>query len=213
MLKCNTSTVEAQVSRLEIKTQLHQLQIVAEHGAGLSPWEASSLAAIVEETIFQSAEAVTYRSGQLKYSCVKMSEPTGKPLDQCGMVAVRLTLFDAEDHRELPSEACGAAEDVGGDGWKVHRRVREGAWRRASAKRHDPRHGADADAQEDHHQEALRPAGDRPAGHPRDMPFGSRHRALHHLVQAGPDVPEKADDSGGDRLRRAQDAKTRPGIS
>ncbi len=130
MLKCNTTTVEAQVSRLEIKPQLQQLQIVAEHGAGLSPWEASSLAAIVEETIFQSAEAVTCRSGQLKYSCVKMSEPAEKPLDQCGMVAVRLTLFDAEDHWELPSEACGAAEDVGSDGWKVHRRVREGAWRR-----------------------------------------------------------------------------------
>lgn len=112
MLKCNTSTVEAQVSRLEIKTQLQQLQVAAEHGAGLSPWEASALAAIVEETFFQSADAVTYRSGQLKYSCVKMSEPAGKPLEQCGMVTVRLTLFDAEDRRELPAEACQRSRDM-----------------------------------------------------------------------------------------------------
>ena len=112
MLKCTTSTPEAQASRLEIKTQLQQLQIVAEHGAGLSPWEASTLAAIVDETFFQSADAVTYRSGQLKYSCVKMSEPAGKPLDQCGMVTVRLTLFDAEDRRELPSEACRRSTDM-----------------------------------------------------------------------------------------------------
>jgi len=101
MLQCNPSTTEAQTSRLEIKTQLQQLKIAAEHGAGLSPWEASALAEIVDETFFQSADAMTYRSGQLKYSCVKATEPAGKALTQCEMVTVRLTLFDQEDLGEL----------------------------------------------------------------------------------------------------------------
>ena len=71
MPQCSTSTAEAQATRLGIKTQLHQLEIAAQHGAGLSPWEASALADIVDETFFQTADAVTYRSGQLKYSCVR----------------------------------------------------------------------------------------------------------------------------------------------
>lgn len=112
MEKCSTSTVVSQTSRLEIKTQLQQLRIAAEHGAGLSPWEASALAEIVEETFFQSSDAVSYRSGQLKYSCVKSSEPAGKPLGQCEMVAVRLTLFDSEDRRELPSDNCQRSTDM-----------------------------------------------------------------------------------------------------
>lgn len=112
MIKCSTSSVEAQTSRVEIKSQLQQLQIAAEHGAGLSPWEAAALVGIVDETFFQSSEAVTYRSGQLKYSCVKVSEPAGKPLEQCGMVTVRLTLFDREDHRELPDDACQRSTDM-----------------------------------------------------------------------------------------------------
>ena len=112
MNKCSTSTAVAQTSRLEIKTQLQQLKIAAEHGAGLSPWEASALADIVDETFFQSSEAVTYRSGQLKYSCVRVTEPAGKPLGQCEMVSVRLTLFDREDRRELPAEACQRSTDM-----------------------------------------------------------------------------------------------------
>ena len=43
MLKSNTSSSDSQVSRLKIKTDLQQLQIAAQHGAGLSPWEASAL--------------------------------------------------------------------------------------------------------------------------------------------------------------------------
>ena len=112
MIKCSTTSAASQTSRLEIKTQLQQLRIAAEYGAGLSPWEASALADIVDETFFQASEAVSYRSGQLKYSCVKASEPAGKPLDQCVMVAVRLTLFDREDRRELPSEACQRSTDM-----------------------------------------------------------------------------------------------------
>lgn len=63
MLKCSTPTVVAQTSRLKIKTQLQQLKIAAENGAELSPLEASALVDIVEETFFQSSDAVTYRSG------------------------------------------------------------------------------------------------------------------------------------------------------
>ena len=112
MVKCNSSSSVAQEGRLEIKTQLQQLKIAAEHGAGLSPWEADALADIVDATFFRSSDAVTYRSGQLKYSCVRDTEPAGKPLDQCEMVAVRLTLFDGEDRRELPAEACQRSTDM-----------------------------------------------------------------------------------------------------
>ena len=112
MVKCSTTSAAAQASRLEIKTQLQQLKVAAEHGAGLSPWEASALADIVDETFFQSSEAVSYRSGQMKYSCVRSTEPAGKSLEQCEMVAVRLTLFDREDRRELPARACQRSTDM-----------------------------------------------------------------------------------------------------
>ena len=112
MVKCSTTSAASQASRLEIKTQLQQLKVAAEHGAGLSPWEASALADIVDETFFQSSEAVSYRSGQMKYSCVRSTEPAGKPLEQCEMVAVRLTLLDGEDRRELPAEACQRSTDM-----------------------------------------------------------------------------------------------------
>lgn len=42
MLKSNTSSFDSQVSRLKIKTDIQQLQIAAQQGAGLSPWEASA---------------------------------------------------------------------------------------------------------------------------------------------------------------------------
>lgn len=112
MLQCNLPSAEAQTARLIIKTQLQQLKIAAEHGAGLSPWEASALVDIVDETFFQSADDLTYRSGQLKYSCVKATEPAGKALAQCEMVTVRLTLFDPEDHRDLPHDFCQRTTDM-----------------------------------------------------------------------------------------------------
>lgn len=39
MIKCCTTSASRQASRLEIKIQLQQLKIAAEHGAGLSHWE------------------------------------------------------------------------------------------------------------------------------------------------------------------------------
>jgi len=85
---------------------------MAQHGAGLSPWEASTLTNIVDETFFQTADAVTYRSGQMKYSCVKTTEPAGKPLAQCEMVTVRLTILDQEDRKDLPSKSCQRSTDM-----------------------------------------------------------------------------------------------------
>ena len=101
MNKNNTSTTNAQIDRLKIKTQLQQLKIMAEEGANLSGWEAQVLTDIVEETFFQNTESVSYRSGQIKYSCIKDDQPAGRPLDQCEMVTVRLTLLDQEDREEL----------------------------------------------------------------------------------------------------------------
>jgi hypothetical protein len=39
LLKSNTSSFDSQVSRLKIKTDIQQLRIAVQHGAGLSPWE------------------------------------------------------------------------------------------------------------------------------------------------------------------------------
>ncbi len=79
MLKSNTSTTEAQAVRLGTKNRLQLLRIAAQNGAGLSTQEASVIAKIVDETFILSVDGMTYRSGQLKYSCVKARTQPGSP--------------------------------------------------------------------------------------------------------------------------------------
>lgn len=112
MNKTSTSSVEALNARLKIKTQLQQLKIAVVKGANLSQWEAEVLTDIIDETIFRTSDAETYRSGQIKYSCIRCDEPAGKPLDQCAMVTVRLTLLDAEDRKELCGKQSQRSSDM-----------------------------------------------------------------------------------------------------
>jgi DNA-binding CsgD family transcriptional regulator len=96
-LKCR----EAQEQRLKIKNIGQQMKNLAQHGIGISPWEAEILVETIEEVYFNDLELRQIRHGQLKYSCLSAAEPPGKPIADCQMVSVNLTLFDDEDDKEL----------------------------------------------------------------------------------------------------------------
>lgn len=96
-LKCR----EAQEQRLKIKTISQQMKNLAVAGIGISPWEAQVLIDTIEEVYFNDPELRQSRHGQLKYSCVSAAEPPGKPITDCQMVTVTLTMFDDEDEQEL----------------------------------------------------------------------------------------------------------------
>ena len=104
-LKCR----EAQEQRLKIKTISQQMKNLAVDGTGLSPWEAQILIDMIEEVYFNDPELRQSKYGQLKYSCVSAAEPAGKPIADCQMVTVALTLFDDNDEQELSWQAKDAS--------------------------------------------------------------------------------------------------------
>ena len=102
MVNCSPTDAQSQAERLKVKTDLQQLQNQAVTGAGISQWEARVLVDIVDQLFFQNGKNnLLLRSGQMRYSCVKNTEPAGKALDQCQMDTVTLTLFDKEDRCDL----------------------------------------------------------------------------------------------------------------
>jgi len=115
-VKVSPSCSESQNRRLKIKTLGQRMKRVAVHGAGLSPWEADVLVDAIDEVYFSDPELKGLSVGQMKYSCVSTSEGPGKPLRECSMATVLLTLVDAEDRQELPSDGKQAS---------VHRRRRK----------------------------------------------------------------------------------------
>lgn len=102
MLQCTPQMREMQEQRLKIKQLGQQMQNLATEGAGLSAWEARELVRIIDEVYFQDPELKLILPGQMKYSCVNISEPPGKPIKDCQMVTVTLTLFHDEDTARLP---------------------------------------------------------------------------------------------------------------
>ncbi len=101
MIKLNQNTAACQAERLKIKTQEQQLKHLAMHGAGISQWEAQSLLEVVNEVFFSEPGDHPMRSGQMRYECVSEQEGAGKPLKECKMVSVVLTVIDAEDTTTL----------------------------------------------------------------------------------------------------------------
>jgi hypothetical protein len=83
--------------RLELKTQDQRLVNLAIEGAGISSWEAGVLVDVVREVYFSEAKDRPLRAGQLRYECVAAREGAGKPLNQCQLMGVVLTLHDPED--------------------------------------------------------------------------------------------------------------------
>ncbi len=100
MGQCAINSREAQEKRLKLKTRSQQMLNLAVHGTGLSQWEGQVLVNTIEEVYFNDLELRQMRHGQLKYSCVSSSEPAGKPIKDCQMVTVTLTLFDDKEDKE-----------------------------------------------------------------------------------------------------------------
>jgi len=109
MLKVSQNSRECQQRRLKIKSLSQQMENLAVQGAGLSPWEAKVLVESIEEVYFTDTQLREAAQGQLKYSCVSISEPAGKKVDDCQMVTVILNLFDQQDEQELTYHGKQAA--------------------------------------------------------------------------------------------------------
>ena len=103
------SNGEMQAQRLKIKQLDQQMLNAAVKGAGLSPWEAETLVRMIGEVYFRDSDLKQIQPGQMKYSCVAASEPPGKPIKECQMVTVTLSLFLNEDTEELPFKAKDAS--------------------------------------------------------------------------------------------------------
>jgi hypothetical protein len=101
-----------QINRLSIKT-LDQVFIArAREGLGCSVFEAQALTELVKEVYFPwLAESDAIRSGQLAMIAVSADEPGHKPLSQCKMIPIVLTLYAGdEDYRyRLEHEPDGVA--------------------------------------------------------------------------------------------------------
>jgi len=93
---------ESQSHRLKFKTLTQQLKQDAVRGTGMSPWEAEVLSEMLEDVFMQDDELRSILPGQIHYSCISDSEPAGRPLKDCAMKQVKLTLFHSElDHQGL----------------------------------------------------------------------------------------------------------------
>lgn len=97
MKNITVSSKEDQERRLQIKNINQQMKHHAVHGAGMTPWEAEVLVDIIEQVYFSELNQNEIRLGQIKYHCIAAEEGPGKPLKDCKMLSVVLTLFDERD--------------------------------------------------------------------------------------------------------------------
>lgn len=97
MIKRTDNAQAEQARRLSIKTQEQRLVKMAVEGTGLSPWEAGTLVEVVKEVFFTEPQDNPLRSGQMFYECAEASEGAGKPLRECRLARVVLTLHDPGD--------------------------------------------------------------------------------------------------------------------
>jgi len=97
MIRPTPNSRESQQNRLENKTQDQQLVNRVVEGTGMSSWEAEILVEVVREVYFDEPGKAPLRSGQLRYECVALHEGAGKPLKDCQLVSVTLTLVEKED--------------------------------------------------------------------------------------------------------------------
>lgn len=97
MIKRTDNAQAEQARRLSIKTQEQRLVKLAVEGTGLSPWEAGTLVEVVKEVFFTEPQNNPLRSGQMFYECAEASEGAGKPLRECRLARVVLTIQEPED--------------------------------------------------------------------------------------------------------------------
>ncbi len=97
MIVCNANTLSDQGERLRQKTQDRQLANRIVEGTGASPWEAEIFVDVAREVFFSEAQDRPLASGQIRYECIAAGEPAGKPIEQCKMQTVILTLHHNDD--------------------------------------------------------------------------------------------------------------------
>lgn len=97
MKNITISSKEDQERRLQIKNINQQMKNQAIQGTGMSAWEAQVLVDIIEDVYFSELKQNEIRPGQIKYHCIAAEEGPGKPLKDCKMISVVLTLFDERD--------------------------------------------------------------------------------------------------------------------
>jgi len=109
MLMTTENRAEDQARRAELKTQDQRLKVLAVQGTGISPWEAEVLVDTAREVYFHEPGVGPLRTGQMRFECVAVGEGAGKPIKECRMATVVLTLFEAkEDLQVLRSQGQAA---------------------------------------------------------------------------------------------------------
>jgi hypothetical protein len=98
---------ENQDRRLRLKTQDARLANMAVHGAGLSPWESDVLVQMIQEVYFSNPADRPLGGGQLRYECVAAGEGAGKPIADCRLETVVLSLLHSDD-RSVPGHTSCA---------------------------------------------------------------------------------------------------------
>ena len=86
------------MDRIEVKTAENQLRQEFIQGYGYPPRIAEALVNTVTEHI-RSVYPGERQEGQIIYRAVAKEEPAGKPLKECKLVSVTLTLFAEGDRR------------------------------------------------------------------------------------------------------------------
>lgn len=109
MLMTPENRAEDQARRLELKTQDQRLKVLAVQGTGLSPWEADILVGVAREVYFAEPGVGPVRTGQIRFECVASGEGAGKPIKECRMATVVLTLFEAKEDLPLLHQQGQAA--------------------------------------------------------------------------------------------------------
>lgn len=100
MLMTPENRAEDQARRLELKTQDQRLKVLAVQGTGMSPWEADVLVGVTREVYFAEPGVGPLRTGQMRFECVAVGEGPGKPIKECRLVTVVLTVFEPKE--DLP---------------------------------------------------------------------------------------------------------------
>ena len=122
MLKSTSISRKNQEERLESKTFDHKLLNSVIHGTGMSRWEASTLVELVNELL--EANKQELKDFQTVCHCVSAKEPAGKPISECELVRVSLTLWEEEDKVNLPYKDKDASIQMR---WRCIMRITEEA--------------------------------------------------------------------------------------
>ena len=98
-------TEREQLNRLAVKT-LDQIFVMRlKEGLGCSMFEATAVTDLVKEVYFPwIASPALIQAGQLALTAVSAEEPGHKPLAQCKMVPIVLTLYAGEEDHQLRLE-------------------------------------------------------------------------------------------------------------